>query len=140
MQLHTSNDVTHDALAGQTIAIVGYGSQGRAHALNLADSGYRVIVGARQNGGSWFKAQKDGLEAMTPEDAAEQADLVALLTPDMCQPEVYQSIKDRLRPKSTLLFAHGFNIHSVSYTHLRAHETSLHLVCRLLLEKKKKSA
>ena len=111
MQLHTSNDVTHDALAGQTIAIVGYGSQGRAHALNLADSGYRVIVGARQNGGSWFKAQKDGLEAMTPEDAAEQADLVALLTPDMCQPEVYQSIKDRLRPKSTLLFAHGFNIH-----------------------------
>jgi len=111
MQLHTINDVTHDALVGQTIAIVGYGSQGRAHALNLADSGYRVIVGARQNGGSWFKAQKDGLEAMTPEEAADQADLVALLTPDMCQPDVYRSIKDRLRPSTTLLFAHGFNIH-----------------------------
>ncbi len=111
MQLHTIKDVTHDALVGQTIAIVGYGSQGRAHALNLADSGYRVIVGARENGGSWFKAQKDGLEAMTPEQAAEQADLLALLTPDMCQPDVYQSIKDRLKPNSALLFAHGFNIH-----------------------------
>ncbi len=111
MQLHTIADVKRDALAGQTIAVIGYGSQGRAHALNLADSGYNVIIGARENGGSWLKAQKDGLKVASPTDAAAQADLVALLTPDMCQAQVYGAIADHLKANSTLLFAHGFNIH-----------------------------
>jgi ketol-acid reductoisomerase len=100
------------ALQGQRIAIVGYGSQGRAHALNLRDSGLDVIVGARKDGPSWHKAQADGLKVYEPAEAAALADVVALLTPDMQAPQVYiDAIASKLRPGSALLFAHGFNVH-----------------------------
>ncbi len=94
-----------------TVVVIGYGSQGKAHANNLKDSGTRVVIGARENGTSWQAATRDGFEVMTPELACDQADLVALLTPDLAQPQVYGQIEAHLKPGTTLLFAHGFNIH-----------------------------
>ena len=105
----TSNNTP---LKQQCIAVIGYGSQGRAHALNLRDSGYNVIVGARPDGASFQKARADGLQVFDPATAASKADLVALLTPDMQQPQVFEdAIKPNLRPGGALLFAHGFNVH-----------------------------
>ena len=111
MRILSAKDVDQKALKGATIAILGYGSQGRAHALNLKDSGYDVIVGARRGGPSWKKAQKDGLKVAEPAKAVEGAALVALLTPDLTQPAVYAEIKEHLAKGAALLFAHGFNIH-----------------------------
>ena len=89
MKLHTEKDVSAAALANATIAIIGYGSQGRAHAHNLRDSGFSVIIGARAGGPSWQQAQAQGFKVEEPAQAAAEADLIALLTPDMAQPEVY---------------------------------------------------
>jgi ketol-acid reductoisomerase len=111
MRIYSAKDVDQKALRGATIAILGYGSQGRAHALNLKDSGYEVIVGLRRGGGSWKKAQKDGLRVAEPAAAVRGAALVALLTPDLSQPAVYAEIKANLAKGATLLFAHGFNVH-----------------------------
>ena len=111
MRIYSAKDVDQKALRGATIAILGYGSQGRAHALNLKDSGYYVVVGLRRGGASWKKAQKDGLKVAEPAKAVEGAALVALLTPDLTQPAVYAEIKATLAKGATLLFAHGFNIH-----------------------------
>jgi len=111
MRIYSAKDVDQKALKGAKIAILGYGSQGRAHALNLKDSGYNVVVGARKGGASWKKAQKDGLKVAEAPDAVVGAELVALLTPDMSQPAVYNEIKGHLATGATLLFAHGFNIH-----------------------------
>ena len=111
MRIYSAKDVDLKALKGATIAILGYGSQGRAHALNLKDSGYDVVVGARRKGPSWKKAQKDGLKVAEPAAAVAGAALVALLTPDLAQPAVYKEIRSHLAEGTTLLFAHGFNIH-----------------------------
>jgi ketol-acid reductoisomerase len=111
MRIYSAKDVDQKALKGATIAILGYGSQGRAHALNLKDSGYDVIVGLRRGGASWKKAKKDGLKVAAPADAVKGAALVALLTPDLAQPAVYAEIRANLAKGATLLFAHGFNIH-----------------------------
>jgi ketol-acid reductoisomerase len=111
MRIYSAKDVDQKALKGAKIAILGYGSQGRAHALNLKDSGYNVVVGARKGGASWKKAQKDGLKVAEAPDAVVGAGLVALLTPDMSQPGLYNEIKGHLATGATLLFAHGFNIH-----------------------------
>ncbi|MEL7537639.1 MAG: ketol-acid reductoisomerase [Pseudomonadota bacterium] len=111
MKMYTEADVDSGALSDATVAIVGYGSQGRAHALNLRDSGIRVIAGLRPDGASWHKATADGLEVASIEDAAAAADLVAILTPDVSQPIIYQAIEPNLRQGAALLFAHGFNIH-----------------------------
>jgi ketol-acid reductoisomerase len=111
MRIYAAKDVDQKALKGAKIAILGYGSQGRAHALNLKDSGYNVVVGARKGGASWKKAQKDGLKVAEAPDAVVGAGLVALLTPDMSQPGLYNEIKGHLATGATLLFAHGFNIH-----------------------------
>lgn len=111
MKLFSEQDHQRDALAGQTLAIIGYGSQGRAHAQNLRDAGYRVIIGARPEGASARSASAAGFEVMAPEQAAAAAQLIALLTPDMAQAEVFAQIKGQLGRGKTLLFAHGFNIH-----------------------------
>ena len=100
------------ALKNARIAVLGYGSQGRAHALNLRDSGLDVVVGLRKGGPTSIKAQEDGLRVLEPAEAVKGADLVAVLTPDMVQPKLYTDvIAPNLKPHAALLFAHGFNIH-----------------------------
>jgi ketol-acid reductoisomerase len=111
MKLYSRKDVDKKALKGAQIAVLGYGSQGRAHALNLKDSGFKVVVGLRKGGDSWKKAKRDGLMVAEPAEAVANADLVAMLVPDMAQKSLYASIKDSLKQNAVLLFAHGFNIH-----------------------------
>jgi len=111
MKLYGQKDVDKKALKGARIAILGYGSQGRAHALNLKDSGFDVVVGVRKNGKSWKKAKREGLAVAEPLAAVANADLVAMLVPDLAQKALYESVAKALKKGSTLLFAHGFNIH-----------------------------
>ena len=111
MKLFSQKDVDKKALKGARVAILGYGSQGRAHALNLKDSGFKVVVGVRKGGASWKNAKRDGLKVAEPLDAVADADLVAMLVPDMAQKGLYQAIKTKMRKHATLLFAHGFNVH-----------------------------
>ncbi len=111
MHLYGRKDVDKKALKGARIAVLGYGSQGRAHALNLKDSGFDVIVGVRKGGDSWKKARRDGLAVAEPAEAVKGADLVAMLVPDMAQAELYSDVKGALKPGAALLFAHGFNVH-----------------------------
>ena len=94
------------------VAIVGYGSQGRAHALNLRDSGFDVTVGLRPGGPTELKAKADGFTVKTPAEAVKDAQLVAVLTPDMVQPQLYgEVIEPNIAKGACLLFAHGFNVH-----------------------------
>jgi len=111
MHLYGRKEVDKKALKGARIAVLGYGSQGRAHALNLKDSGFNVVVGVRKSGASWRKARRDGLEVAEPVEATKGADLVAMLVPDLAQSALYTAIKAALKPGAVLLFAHGFNIH-----------------------------
>ena len=110
MRAYSKKDVDRKALKGARIAVLGYGSQGRAHALNLRDSGYDVVVGVRR-GDSWKKAKRDGLAVMEPAQAVKGATLVSLLAPDLAQATLYREIRDNLGKGTALLFAHGFNIH-----------------------------
>jgi ketol-acid reductoisomerase len=110
----TSNNThtTNDTLAKARIAVLGYGSQGRAHALNLRDSGLDVVVGLRKGGPSWEKARAEGFVVAEPGEAVQGADLVAVLTPDMVQPKLYtEAIAPNIKAGAALLFAHGFNVH-----------------------------
>ena len=111
MRLYSQKDVDKKALKGARIAVLGYGSQGRAHALNLSDSGFDVVVGVRKGGPGWKKAKKEGLAVAEPAAAATGADLVAMLVPDLAQKSLYDSVEKSLKKGTTLLFAHGFNIH-----------------------------
>nr|WP_298721666.1 ketol-acid reductoisomerase [uncultured Steroidobacter sp.] len=110
-QIYSQKDVNKKALAKARIAILGYGSQGRAHALNLKDSGYDVVVGVRKSGDSFAKAKKDGLEVAEPTEAVKNADLIAFLTPDLTQKDLYKDVIGNVKQGATILFAHGFNIH-----------------------------
>ena len=110
MRLFGPKDVDKTALRRARIAILGYGSQGRAHALNLKDSGFDVVVGVRK-GDSFKQAKKDGLTVLAPIDAVKDASLVAFLVPDTTQKALYAEVKDAIDQDATLLFAHGFNIH-----------------------------
>jgi ketol-acid reductoisomerase len=112
MSLQTIENYDPAALKDQKIAIIGYGSQGRAHALNLHDSGFDVVVGVRENGPSWQKAKQDGLNVTTPAEAAKQGQLIAMLIPDMMQEKVFnEDIAPHLQENDALLFAHGFMVH-----------------------------
>ncbi len=111
MKLYSQKDVDKKALKGARIAVLGYGSQGRAHALNLKDSGFEVVVGVRKGGPSRKKAKRDGLEVAEPAAAVQDADLIAMLVPDLAQKALYAAVEKSLRKGATLLFAHGFNIH-----------------------------
>ena len=111
MQMYSESDVDASCLQGKRIAILGYGSQGRAHALNLKDSGHDVVMGLRSGGGSWAKAETDGLHVQEPAEATKGAAVVAFLTPDLTQADLYASIVDNLDQGAAILFAHGFNIH-----------------------------
>jgi ketol-acid reductoisomerase len=111
MHLYSRKDVDRKALRGARIAVLGYGSQGRAHALNLKDSGFDVVVGVRKGGKSARAAKRDGLAVADPVEATREADLVAMLVPDLAQAELYVQVEPALKRGATLLFAHGFNIH-----------------------------
>jgi ketol-acid reductoisomerase len=111
MRLYSQKDVDKKALKRARVAILGYGSQGRAHALNLVDSGFDVVVGVRKAGASWKKARREGLTVAEPGAAVEGADLIAMLVPDLAQKALYESVKKSMKKGATLLFAHGFNVH-----------------------------
>jgi ketol-acid reductoisomerase len=110
-RLYYEKDAKMDALKGKRVAVVGYGIQGRAQALNLHDSRVDVVVGARPKGESWDAAHKDGLEVSEIGPAVRSADVVMMLIPDEVQPEVYAAdVAPNLQKGATLDFAHGFNI------------------------------
>ncbi len=110
--IYYDKDASLEPLRGKTVAVIGYGSQGHAHAQNLRDSGVSVVVGLYRGSPSWAKAEGDGFRVATVGDAAAKADLVAMLAPDHVQRSIYeQEIGPALRPGAALLFAHGFNIH-----------------------------
>ena len=111
-RIYTDQDASPASLKGATIAVVGYGSQGRSHARNLRDSGFEVVVGARPGGNAEHRAQTDGFRTMTPAEAAKEADLLALLAPDMAHRSAFESaIAPNLKPGAALLVAHGFSVH-----------------------------
>ena len=111
VKMYYEKDCNLDALNGKTIAIIGYGSQGHAHALNLRDSGCNVIVGLRKGGKSWPVAEKDGFEVYPVAEATKKADIVMILINDEVQAAVYKSeIAPNLEPGNAIAFAHGFNI------------------------------
>ena len=110
--IYYQQDCDLNKLSGKTVAIIGYGSQGHAHALNLKESGVNVIVGLYEGSKSWAKAEKAGLKVMTAADAAKNADLIMILINDEKQAKLYrESIEPNLTEGKTLAFAHGFNIH-----------------------------
>ncbi len=112
MKMFYEQDVKMDALKGKKVAILGYGSQGHAHAQNLRDSGVDVIVGLHSGSRSIEKAKNDGFEVVSVSEATKQSDVVMCLMPDTAQKKIYdENIKDYLREGQTLAFAHGFNIH-----------------------------
>ena len=111
-RVYYDRDADATRLAGRPIAIIGYGSQGHAHALNLRDSGYDVRVGLRKGSRSWATAEAAGLRVCTVAEAAAEAQLIMMLAPDTEQRSIYEhDVRDALTPGKTLLFAHGFNIH-----------------------------
>jgi len=110
-RIYYDQDADLSLLKGRTVAIIGYGSQGHAHALNLKDSGVSVVVGLPETSRSRAKAKAEGLEVKTPAEAAAGADIVMILTPDTSQAKLYrEEIAPGLKPGNTLMFAHGFNI------------------------------
>src|SRR5918999_1200678 len=106
------SDADLGLLEGKTVAVLGYGSQGHAHALNLKDSGVEMVVGLRPDSASRADAERDGLRVLDVADAASEGDVVMVLLPDEKQAEVWeQQIRDGIAPGNLVLFAHGFTIH-----------------------------
>ena len=110
--VYTESDADLGVLADKTLAVIGFGSQGHAHALNLKDSGCKVIIGLYEGSKSKESAEKLGFEVFSNTEAVQQADVIMVALPDMVQPKVYESdIKPNLAPGKTLLFSHGLCIH-----------------------------
>ncbi len=109
--VYYGDDADASYIEDETVAVLGYGSQGHAHALNLHDSGVDVVVGLREDSTSWPQAEADGLRVTTPDDATAEADVVMFLVPDTIQPAVFEAVEDGLEAGNTVMFAHGFNIH-----------------------------
>jgi ketol-acid reductoisomerase len=110
--IHYDKDADLAALAGKSVAVLGYGAQGRAHALNLRDSGVDVVVGLRKDSPTWEVAEHDGVAVASLNEACSDGELVAMLVPDQHQASVYrEAVEPNLAPGAALLFAHGFNIH-----------------------------
>ena len=111
-RLFYQDDCNLSLLEGKTIAIIGYGSQGHAHALNLKDSGCNVIIGLYEGSKSWKKAEEQGFKVYVAAEAAKQADIIMILINDELQADMYKKdIEPNLEPGNMLMFAHGFNIH-----------------------------
>ena len=111
-KIYYQEDCNLSLLEGKTIAIIGYGSQGHAHALNLKESGCHVIIGLYEGSRSWKRAQEQGFEVFTAAEAAKQADIIMILINDEKQAKLYkEDIEPNLEEGNMLMFAHGFNIH-----------------------------
>ena len=112
MKVFYDKDCDLSLIKGKTVAIIGYGSQGHAHAQNLNDSGVKVVVGLRKGGASWPKVEKAGLKVAEVADAVKQADVVMILLPDEQIAKVYrEDIEPNIKQGASLAFAHGFNVH-----------------------------
>ncbi|MGA1207982.1 MAG: NAD(P)-dependent oxidoreductase, partial [Litorivicinaceae bacterium] len=111
MQVYYDKDADLSLIQSKTVAILGYGSQGHAHANNLKDSGVKVVVGLRKGSASWAKAEAAGLTVAEINAAVAAADLVMILAPDEHQGALYRQIEGDLKQGAALAFAHGFNIH-----------------------------
>ena len=111
-EMFHEDDADLSVIQSRTVAVIGYGSQGHAHALNLRDSGVNVVVGLREGSKSVARAEEAGLTVKSVEDAVKEGDVVVILAPDQVQAKLYkEQIEPNLRPGAALLFAHGFNIH-----------------------------
>ena len=111
-KIYYQEDCNLSLLDGKTIAIIGYGSQGHAHALNLKESGCNVIIGLYEGSKSWAKAEQQGFEVFTAAEAAKKADIIMILINDEKQADMYKNdIEPNLEAGNMLMFAHGFNIH-----------------------------
>src|SRR6185312_11893162 len=110
-KIYYDKDADFSLIKDKTVAIIGYGSQGHAHALNLRDSGVKVVIGLPANSRSKAKAEAEKLTVLTPAEAAKAGDVIMILTPDTNQAALYkEAIAPELKPGKTLMFAHGFNI------------------------------
>ncbi len=111
-KIYWENDVDKSALNQKVVAVLGYGSQGQAQALNLRDSGLQVVLGLRPGGKTWKMAEDEGWKPVSPDEAVKGADLVAILVPDMAQPQLYEeSVAPNIKAGATVLFSHGLNVH-----------------------------
>ena len=112
LNVYYDKDCNQDLIKSKTVAMIGFGSQGHAHAENLRDSGVNVVVGLREGGSSWKKAEAKGFEVLSVADATKKADVVMILLPDENQAEIYKNeIEPNLKEGATIAFGHGFNIH-----------------------------
>jgi ketol-acid reductoisomerase len=111
-KIYYEKDSNLELISGKKIGIIGYGSQGHAHAQNLRDSGCRVFVASKPNGSGWKAAISDGFEVASVDEVAKEADIIMMLAPDTLQSQIYhESIEKSMSSGKTLMFAHGFNIH-----------------------------
>ncbi len=111
-RVYTDEEVSLEVLNGKTVAILGYGSQGRAWALNLRDSGVNVVIGLERQGASWAKAEGDGFKPLKTSEAASKADIIAFLVPDMVHKDVWlKGVKPYMKSGADLVFAHAFSVH-----------------------------
>ena len=111
-KMYYENDADMSAIQDKTIGVIGYGSQGHAHSLNLKDTGLNVMVGLYEGSKSWDKAEEEGLKVGLVADVARDSDIIMMLLPDTSMAQVYrESVQPHLLPGDTLMFAHGFNIH-----------------------------